>query len=286
MSRLTQLDILVVDELFEGEPGYVLDFSNRTFSAFFGRELSVDIDDPRYAVSGSSKAKRLRTFLMTTDDATAARTLTALWQYREGVRQHFNRAESVPQAEIKLQKLLAKVGAASPSSELSPNPSIKRVNTGALRQSLLDLAQLAPHPRGYAFEKFLAEFFEVCEMKPREPFRIRGEQIDGSFELGSETYLLEAKWQNGLTDAADLRAFNGKVEEKAAWSRGLFVSYAGYSTDGLYAFGRGKRVICMDGRDLHDVLYRDLNLAEAIARKVRRAAETGSPFVSVTDLFP
>jgi hypothetical protein len=203
------------------------------------------------------------------------------------VRQHFGRAETVFQADAKLQRLLAKVGAleARPKPHEAQTP-IKRSDTAPLRQSLLDLAKLEPHPRGFAFEKFLAAFFEVCELKPRQPFRLRGEQIDGSFEIGSETYLLEAKWQNGLTDAADLRAFNGKVEEKAAWSRGLFVSYAGFSTDGLYAFGRGKRLICMDGRDLHDVLDRELTLAEAIGRKVRRAAETGSPFVRIADLFP
>lgn len=286
MSRLTQLDILLVDALFESEPGYILDFSNRTFAAFFGGELGIDIDDARYAVNGGSKAKRLRTFLMATDDTTAARTLQALWEYREGVRTHHERAETVPQAQEKLRKLLAKVGGApvpgeAPLEAKTPKP---RADTSALRQSLLDLSRLEPQPRGYAFEKFLGAFFDVCDMKPRQPFKLRGEQIDGSFELGAETYLLEAKWQNGLTDAADLRAFNGKIEEKAAWSRGLFVSYSGFSADGLFAFGRGKRVICMDGRDLHDVLHRSLDLPEVISLKARRAAESGAAFVSVADL--
>jgi hypothetical protein len=46
MSRLTQFDMLLVNELFESEPGYILNFSNSTFAAFFGRELGVNIDDP------------------------------------------------------------------------------------------------------------------------------------------------------------------------------------------------------------------------------------------------
>jgi restriction endonuclease Mrr len=71
-----------------------------------------------------------------------------------------------------------------------------------------------------------------------------------------------------LTGAADLHAFHGKVEEKAAWTRGLFISQSGFTDDGLHAFGRGKRVVCMDGLDLYE----------------RRAAETGRPFIRVRDL--
>jgi restriction endonuclease Mrr len=72
--------------------------------------------------------------------------------------------------------------------------------------------------------------------RPRGAFRLTGEQIDGSFNLGDETYLLEAKWQNAPVVADELDAFQGKVERKAQWSRGLFISYSGFSKDGLEAF--------------------------------------------------
>ena len=52
------------------------------------------------------------------------------------------------------------------------------------------------------------------------------------------------------------------------------------------AFGRGKRVICMDGYDIYEMLQREIPLNEVLERKVRRAAETGSPFIRVRDLFP
>jgi hypothetical protein len=41
--------------------GYVLDFSDRTFSEFFN-DYGVNIDNPRYFEFGTSKAKRLRSF--------------------------------------------------------------------------------------------------------------------------------------------------------------------------------------------------------------------------------
>jgi hypothetical protein len=102
--------------------------------------------------------------------------------------------------------------------------------------------------------------------------------------LANETYLLEAKWQNSPTGAADLHTFEGKLGQKASWSRGLFVSITGFSEEGLTAFGRGKRLICMDGLDLSDILTRRLDIAVVLTAKVRRAAETGSPFIRVRDL--
>jgi hypothetical protein len=89
----------------------------------------------------------------------------------------------------------------------------------------------------------------------------------------------------GFRSNAELHAFHGKVEQKAAWTRGLYVSYTGFSEDGLHAFGRGKRVICMDGYDLSEALSRELPLNHVLERKVRRAAETGLAFVRIRDLF-
>ena len=63
--------------------GHVLDLSIRRLSEFFQEELGVDIYEPRWAVNGSSKAKRLRTYLRQADRETALRTLQELWDYRE-----------------------------------------------------------------------------------------------------------------------------------------------------------------------------------------------------------
>lgn len=121
-------------------------------------------------------------------------------------------------------------------------------------------------------------------MSGRASFRLIGEQIDGSFELDGETYLLEAKWTNLPVNAADLRSFNAKVQDKAAWSRGLFVSNSGFTEDGLHAFGRGKSVVCMDGLDLSEMLMRKIGFMSVLSKKIRRAAETGKPFVRLRDL--
>jgi hypothetical protein len=278
-----------LDDIFEMGGGYVLDFSNRTFDEFFAHEIGVDIYDPVYSLNGTSKAKRLRTFLQTGQKTVVIKTLRALWDYRETIQRRMGEQEKFPGARNEMSAIIERLGGEPlPDSQRScsaqrPAPDPKRA--AQLAQSFEHLSNLDPQPRGYAFERFLKDLFDAYKLEAREAFRLIGEQIDGSFQLGHETYLLEAKWQNTQVDAGALRGFHGKVEDKSAWARGLFVSYAGYTEQGLAAFG-GKRIVLMDGLDLHETLRRGLSVDDVIASKVRRAAETGRIFVRVRDLIP
>lgn len=285
------IDMQLIDDLFGMNSGYVLDFSDRTFSDFF-KELGVDIDDGRFRVEGASKAKRLRYFLKISGSATRTRALKALWEYRAFQRRRTRTPEPFPDAEAEFKRLIERLenkpvsrpgtASTSGSGNVAADPAANR----RLKAKLLELTGLAPQPRGYEFERFLKNLFDANGLGGRASFRLIGEQIDGSFELSGETYLLEAKWTDAQVGASDLRAFNGKLEDKAAWTRGLFLSNSGFTEDGLVAFGRGKRVVCMDGLDLYEILDRDLSFPDALARKVRRAAESGQPFVRVRDLYP
>ncbi|KQS69889.1 hypothetical protein ASG39_22145 [Rhizobium sp. Leaf371] len=267
----------------------MLDFSDASFSEFFASELKVSIGDPRYAVNGGSKGKRLRYFLQNCDDATAICTLTALWEHRSEYLARSGSKDPVVNAETRYQGLINRLlgGAAPlPAAHSASAGTIDRQKIAKIKLDLLQVTSLAPHARGYAFEGFLKDLFSAFGLAAQEPFRLRGEQIDGSFLLGSDTYLLEAKWHGQPIGVAELHTFHGKIEQKAAWTRGLFVSNSGFTDDGLVAFGRGKRVICMDGLDLYEMLEREISLIHVLERKVRRAAETGSAFVRVRDLFP
>jgi len=288
MPNIRAIDMMFLDDLFEMGSGYVLNFSNSTFSRFFADELNVDIDDPIYAEQGGSKGKRLRCFLQKVDVPTVIRTLKALWEYREVIRQRDGKPETIQNAQGRLLSLINRLEGKpdmQPAGQ-EPKPAFDRQKLIALRNDLIGLLQLAPQARGYAFESLLRDLFNVFGLEAREPFRLKGEQIDGSFLLQGETYLVEAKWQDAQTGVADLHTFHGKLEQKAAWTRGLFVSNSGFTEDGLIAFGRGKRVVCMDGLDLFETLSRELPLNHVLERKVRRAAETGLPFARVRDLFP
>jgi len=152
-----------------------------------------------------------------------------------------------------------------------------------LKKSLIKFTELNPQERGYAFEEFLNEFFNISGMDPNRPFKIIGEQIDGSFQLDGNFYLLEAKWTNNPIQESDLLVFRGKIEGKAIWARGLFVSYNSFTAEALEAFSKGKatNIIGMNSQDLFFILDRKIDLKKAIRYKVRKAAETGDFFHSM-----
>ena len=152
---------------------------------------------------------------------------------------------------------------------------------------LNEVEKLAPQQRGFAFESFLDTMFAVFRLSPRKSFRLVGEQIDGSFELNHNTYLVEAKWQESPIGNRELQSFAGTVRTKADWSRGLYVSHSGFSQDGLTAFGRGgnTQIICLAGTELRDIFAHSLSLIDVLILKGRRAAETGNAYTPVMELF-
>lgn len=190
--------------------------------------------------------------------------------------------------ELADQRFLDSLPSSTPPEPDDFGPDLDQVSAQQLRVEFNVIAGLAPQQRGFAFERFLNQLFTVYRLAPRGSFRLVGEQVDGSFHFQGNTYLVEAKWQNNLTGSGDLVRFGGIVGSKSSWSRGVFVSYTGFSADGLQAFGRGRQtnLICVDGLDLFHILSGELDLADVISRKLRRAAETNEAFVPVRTLFP
>ena len=272
----------MLDEALDMQSGYVLDFSDRTMGEFFVEELNIDIDEPTWAKEGTSKAKRLRYFLKTVDDATAARTIKALWDYKLAFCRKND--EDVVSVKGRVLDLIGKLNGTRESVEQPPAPARNSLLIANLRADLIAVSALEPQARGYAFEQFLKGAFNLYGMLAKDRFRLKGEEIDGSFVLDHETYLFEAKWKFQLTGVDDLLVFDGKLGSRASWARGLFVSYTGFTDGGLAAFGRGRRTICMSGQDFDEALSRELPLDCVIREKVRRAVETGATFTPVRDL--
>lgn len=288
MPNLKSMQMLLLDDVFRMGGGYVLNFSDKTFGNFFREEVGIDIDLPRYSVEGGSKAKRFRYFVQNESLPVVVKAIKALWDYRQALMERDGEQETLSNIDNRMEALISSIGGQwdkpAPPAPRASAIVLDLTNVAGFTKRLLDLSSLAPHPRGYAFEEFLRDLFDAYRLEAHKAFRNRGEQIDGSFQLDGHTYLLEAKWQNAPSDAADLHVFQGKIGEKSDWSRGLFVSYAGFSADGLAAFGRAKRIICMDGLDMHEALSRGISLDKLLRDKARKAAETGLPFVRVSDL--
>lgn len=217
--------------------------------------------------------------------------------YRRGKGNPLTRAEVdrlnnlLPGVQFRIPELLdvgflSSFGSASTVEVATQASTLSATKAQELATLLIEITQLDPQARGLRFEGFLNELFAGFGLAPRSAFRLVGEQIDGSFRLNGQTYLVEAKWHGPQIGFADLMTFSGKVSGKASWSRGLFVSNSGFTADGLEAFSRGRQtnLICADGLDLYDVLSRKVSLIEVLEAKERRAAETNRPFVAVRDL--
>lgn len=276
MANMEYIERDYFEQLFEMKTGYVLDFSNRTFQEFVYEKIQVDV----YAkYTGLSKAKMLRQIMYEFDNVTVGKLLLELMRYMQakGMVTDANSANFKKCAEIGNKLIGKKVSVKVPSS-----PKINNSIPLDYDKYLKDLKSISdysdtPQARGFAFEKYLNNLFEIYGLEPRGSFRITGEQIDGSFLLHNEVYLLEAKWTNKKIDKGDLVIFNEKVSSKSGFTRGLFISFSGFSDEALatFATGRTVNIILMTVQELAVSLNRKLDLTKVLSAKVRALAEEG-----------
>ena len=134
--------------------------------------------------------------------------------------------------------------------------------------------------RGYELEEILLELAKLSGLTVSEPFRNKGEQIDGAFKFEGENYLIEAKWQDKAASNEPLLQFAGKTEGKM-YGRGIFVSVNGFSADAveLLIKGRAIKTILIAGEDLILVFENHLSFAQMIDKKIAAAQKSGDIYV-------
>lgn len=81
MAKLNFKALQTLNEAFNMTGGYVLFFTDKTFAEFMN-DFDIEIDDEKYRVEGSSKAKRLKTFFKLEAATTVARVIRALWEHK------------------------------------------------------------------------------------------------------------------------------------------------------------------------------------------------------------
>jgi hypothetical protein len=138
-------------------------------------------------------------------------------------------------------------------------------------------AEIDRNKAGLALEPPLNKLFNLFDLSPREPFRVVGEQIDGSFVMDGQVYLLESKWEKHPLPEADLLVFRGKIEGKSTFTRGVMIALNDVSAPAREAITRGKApsFFVMNGHDLTMVLSEAMSLTEFLRKRVRLLAEKG-----------
>jgi hypothetical protein len=294
MADLTFLEKKKLEELLGMKSGYVLDFSDRTFSEFVRDSTGIDIFKEAYHYASGSKANRLRAFWQKEPNTVVAKLLNDLLDYHEGSGPVVDSCRSIV---ARLRGI--------PRSAKQPVENVQRAPTGTKPDSAESLhrsqnlrhlkdvffrlaAETDRSKAGLALEKLLSELFELFQLQPRQPFRVCGEQIDGSFELDGQIYLLESKWEQDPLGEGPLLVFRGKIEGKSTFTRGVFVALNDISAQARDAITRGKApsFFVMNGHDLLMILGEAINLADFLRRRVRLLAEEGRvcvPFCEVTE---
>ena len=160
------------------------------------------------------------------------------------------------------------------------------VRLAELKAEYMAMMTMAPQQRGFVLEKLLHAVFDAFDLEPHRSFRVEGEQIDGGFTLGSEQFLLEAKWQQEPVDHGDLAKFKSEIERRSENTLGLFVSINGFAPSAITLHsGNQSPMILMEGGDLYAVLDGRIDLRELLVRKRRESSMSGRILFTVVDIF-
>jgi len=193
MPVLRPIEMTLIDSLFGMNSGWVLDFSNPTFAEFFTHEVGVDIYDQAYERNGTSKGKRLKTFLQIGQKVAVVKALAALWEYREDARVNRGEVETVNNAKERLSAVIQRLGgspitspvaAANTASVLQPIVKGPTASVLAkLEEDFSDLYQLNEQARGYAFERFLKNWFDAWGSKQERHLGQRASRLMARFNM-------------------------------------------------------------------------------------------------------
>jgi hypothetical protein len=287
MSDLTFLEKSKFERLLGMETGYVLNFSNRSFAEFVRDSTGCNIYDERYTYASGSKANRLRAFWQKEGNSVVGKLMKDMLDY------HGEHGPAEEVCRLIVARLLGQHpgdGKSQPHAHDAESVEERRRSRvlSRLKDNFLTLA-VDPdrNAAGLALEKLLNELFEVFGLKPRQPFRVIGEQIDGSFEMEGQVYLMESKWEKNPLPEADLLIFRGKIEGKSTFTRGVFIALNDITGPARDAITRGKApsFFVMNGHDLMMILSETIGLTDFLRKRVRLLAEEGCVCVPFSELL-
>lgn len=277
MSCILPIEKQILEDLFGMKSGYVLDFSNRTFKEYIFDTLGIDVYE-RYAEGNLSKAKIMRRLYQDLSDQQLATLLKAFLDYIEEFG-HSNDANRMKKAWKIVERL---------SGERMRDDNGDEGNGFNFKyflKRLIDLSssETSKQNKGYEFEKYLRDLFGAAGLKPRESYRVKGEQIDGSIEFNGNVYLVEAKWTGGPVNRSDLVVFADKVSRKSKFTRGIFVSHSGYVENAVetYAIGKVPEIILIDMKEMTWALENGIDIEDVLSKKVRKLIEEGKIYYNI-----
>ena len=285
MANLTFNEKQMIESVFRMSSGYFLNFSNREFE-----ELMYDIVP--YSICGKypglSKAKIFRNFLKDESETYVGKALIMLINYMNEknlvLTQDKEKAEKLHELG---KKLLGKTKTQSiPKQENSSPPTLAEKDYDCLNKSLLELEKISDsQARGYSFEKYLNGLFNTFGLKPHASYRTEFDQIDGSFVLGGDTILIEARYRTNPIPKDDLILFSNKLGSKSHFVKGLFITFSQVDNKAIeYFLDRSSRFVVLTVEELFLMCQNRIPLIKALQSKFRALDEKGLIFKHILTL--
>ncbi|MCK4540452.1 hypothetical protein KAU09_04850 [Candidatus Parcubacteria bacterium] len=141
--------------------------------------------------------------------------------------------------------------------------------------------------RGYQLEEFLQKLFGLFEVDVFKPFKLQGEQIDGSVKFDGNNYTLEARWHDVEMACNALYTFAYKIESNMLYPRGLFFSINGYSDEAVKRITHGKspQLLLFDAIDFIAVLEERISLVKLLEEKIRYAQTRSNIYINANEIL-
>lgn len=276
MANLTFIQKQLIEDVFGMAGGYFLDFNNREFSEYMKDVVGYDIYE-KYP--GLSKAKIFRAFYQDEEDRFVGKAIVLAINYMKEKGMDERKPEETNRL-YKLGKTLLGVNKEVPTGK-KDQPSDAEVRNiidySEIQKRLIAIENEATsQKKGYAFEKFLVWLFNLFNLEPRTAYKTDSDQIDGSFQLGDFTVLMEAKYQKKVKNKDDLILFNDKLEHKSTSAKGLFISYSQVSDNALsYFSNHGARMTILYTHEIFQMCLYQADLKKILKAKFRHLDETG-----------
>ncbi len=114
MSDLTLIEKRKLERALEMGSGYVLNFTDRTFSDFFLDSVGIDIYDKKYNYRSGSKANRMRAFWDQENNFLVGKVLAILFEEWD----EFKNYNSPPEAPEECWKIVKRIQESSPVQDI------------------------------------------------------------------------------------------------------------------------------------------------------------------------
>jgi hypothetical protein len=149
------------------------------------------------------------------------------------------------------------------------------------------LEGMTAQQRGQRLNEFIAELLR-CWGLDRADASVRSMgEIDVAFAINGTRFILEAKWEKGPVDFGPLAKLRGRITQRLAGTRGVFLSMRGYSGESVEGIIRGQQpdMLLLDRTHLEAMLSGLFSPADLFTELTDRASYRGEVQVPLTELL-